>query len=448
MKTKHKIILGITGLFALIGGGLGFSQPDKALGATCLFGRGGGTGICSVTAGDVGKYLKILDDSPLTYGFDSASGGSQTPWTQNIVGAGYSLSGVGSLDATSSVITQATSTNLAVTSLTSAILLTNGNGTLAEYGGSACGAGTKADSISALGVVTCTAVDISTFTNLTGDTEIVLTGDALSIASTITRDTELVGLSNSKWATSSTWIVPNVAGTGLIVAASSTIDKLTSTISTSTAATSTDFFSTRGLISTFLFGNATGTNLFASQAIFTRASSTQATTTNFFTNSLMSIISNLGKATSSSMAVTGEATTSSMTISNKLRMIALKGQGVSLGVNSSGIIYGSATSSNFVATPFASSSMGSGTTTVSLGGYFSGATFTKMGCTGRGSGTFTAVIGDGTASSTYVVSGTSLTTSYTTLSSNNTFTSGEMIFWAIGSVSGTVGYPSCSFVRD
>lgn len=38
---------------------------------------------------------------------------------------------------------------------------------------------------------TLSGIDISSDTNLAGDTEIVLTGDALSIASTITRDTEL-----------------------------------------------------------------------------------------------------------------------------------------------------------------------------------------------------------------------------------------------------------------
>lgn len=40
---------------------------------------------------------------------------------------------------------------------------------------------------------TLSGIDISSDTNLTGDSEIVLTGDALSIASTITRDTELSG---------------------------------------------------------------------------------------------------------------------------------------------------------------------------------------------------------------------------------------------------------------
>ena len=89
-----------------------------------------------------------------------------------------------------STTTNATTTAFAVSSLTSALLQTNANGSLDEYAGTTC-TNQFVRVLSALGVATCATVDISADTNLAGDTEVVLTGDALSLASTIARDTEL-----------------------------------------------------------------------------------------------------------------------------------------------------------------------------------------------------------------------------------------------------------------
>jgi hypothetical protein len=58
---------------------LGYSYiPSETLGTAprCLTGQQGATGICTAVAGDVGKFLKVSDDSPLTYTYDTASGGS------------------------------------------------------------------------------------------------------------------------------------------------------------------------------------------------------------------------------------------------------------------------------------------------------------------------------------------------------------------------------------
>lgn len=96
----------------------------------------------------------------------------------------------------------------------------------------------------------------------------------------------------------------------------------------------------------------------------------------------------------------------------------------------------------------ATSSMGTGTTTIKTAGFSRASTFTKWGCSSRGSGTFVAQFGDGTSSSTAVVSATGNTTTFTTISSNNAFTAGEAIWYAIGSVSGTVIDPSCSYNRN
>lgn len=256
----------------------------------------------------------------------------------------YNLQTTGTVTATSSDFT-----NLTVTSLTSALMLTNGSGVFAEYAGSTC-TNQAVTAISALGAATCTTLtsayvsglDISDDTNLTATWPIVLTGDTLSWG----------GLS-----TSTTPTAGHIA-----------------------------FWNSSSLLSSV----ATGT-----------------------------ISANYPASVSATRyAIGGD---------------------VAISV---------ATSSSFTVPLSSTTTMGSGTTTISIGSYLGGATFSAMGCNGRGGGTFTTVIGDGSASSTYVVSATGLTTTFTTLSSNNTFTSGELIFVAFGSVSGTVGYPSCSFLRN
>ena len=69
---------------------------------------------------------------------------------------------------------------LTIPALTSALLLTDANGLVAEYGGTSC-TNQFVRSISALGVATCATVDISADTNLTAGTNITLTGDDLSV---------------------------------------------------------------------------------------------------------------------------------------------------------------------------------------------------------------------------------------------------------------------------
>lgn len=97
---------------------------------------------------------------------------------------------------------------------------------------------------------------------------------------------------------------------------------------------------------------------------------------------------------------------------------------------------------------YATSSMGAGTTTIKLAGFPSATTFGLLGCTSHGTGTFIAVLGNGTASATpEVATPTGSSTTFTALSSNNSFASGSSTVWAIGSVSGQVINPTCSFRR-
>jgi len=95
----------------------------------------------------------------------------------------------------------------------------------------------------------------------------------------------------------------------------------------------------------------------------------------------------------------------------------------------------------------ATTTLGTGTTTIKTAGFAQATSFVQFGCIGTGGGTFNARIGDGTASTSGVVSATGNTTTFTALASNNTFTSGEAIYFEIGNVSGTVSNPSCSYQK-
>src|SRR3990167_4204194 len=65
--------------------------PLVSSAATTLFPIGGGTGTSSVNASDVGKYLKISDDSPFTYTFDTpTAGGGSFPFTSASYGVSTS----------------------------------------------------------------------------------------------------------------------------------------------------------------------------------------------------------------------------------------------------------------------------------------------------------------------------------------------------------------------
>ena len=121
MNIKKFLILGITGLL-LLGGAYYLGSNKTILGATILFPQGGGTGIGTATAGDVGKVLKVTDDSPFTYELATdatGAGGGTYPFTPITVGSriyeattsqmyfsGGFLTGtstIGSLTATSSI---------------------------------------------------------------------------------------------------------------------------------------------------------------------------------------------------------------------------------------------------------------------------------------------------------------------------------------------------------
>ncbi len=102
----------------IIGLAIGLGFIALPVGAVTIFnGQQGGTGLGTAVGGDVGKVLTVSSVSPLVWTLTSVGAGSQTPWGQNIYGALYSLSGVGSIDATSSIFTNGTTTNASSTAL-------------------------------------------------------------------------------------------------------------------------------------------------------------------------------------------------------------------------------------------------------------------------------------------------------------------------------------------
>lgn len=126
----------------------------------------------------------------------------------------------------------ATSTDLVVRNLTSALTLTDGQGFFAEYAGTTC-TNQFVRVLSALGVATCATVDISADTNLTADgTEIVLTGDALSLGTALTFTT---GTSSTSFQTAllgvGTDYISDITGTGIINTAGSLQASLGTSIS-------------------------------------------------------------------------------------------------------------------------------------------------------------------------------------------------------------------------
>ena len=152
---KYITILSV--LAVLIGGYYLFAPSSIRLGASILFPQGGGTGIGSATAGDVGKVLTVSDDSPFTYTLSTASGGGASAdwvqetnfgvqtltastsialWAKSAIYASSTLNVVGL-----STFTYASTTALSISSLASGNCLQSGTGGLVTSTGSACGAG-------------------------------------------------------------------------------------------------------------------------------------------------------------------------------------------------------------------------------------------------------------------------------------------------------------------
>jgi len=204
-------------LYTLIG--LLLATGAITYGATILFPYQGGTGLGSATAGDVGKYLKVSDDSPFTYTFDTPTAGSGDPFPFTVTSYGVSTSTLvgftaGIMATASSTIGNgtsaggltingtATTTDLIITNITSALVLTNGSGVVAEYTGSTNPCTNQLPTtLTALGVLGgCTSVSNAMLSNST------ISGVALgSNLFALTNDTTLSGSSFNGSSAISDW---------------------------------------------------------------------------------------------------------------------------------------------------------------------------------------------------------------------------------------------------
>lgn len=226
-----------------------------------------------------GIYVKDITISGTCTG---CSAGSQTPWTQAIDGAGFALTNAGNITATKFVATSTTATStfqglsftsatgtnivmsgsstfpwlnsasssfttLAVPSISSAIMLTNGNGVAAAYSGTTC-TNQFVRVLSALGAATCATVSASdvSLANLTA------TDGTLTFSGTYTGATaRTIGLNLGN---ANTWTALQTFGGFISTASSTSIGGLTMTTATTTNATSTNLYVSGGLTQ----GNLTG----------------------------------------------------------------------------------------------------------------------------------------------------------------------------------------------
>lgn len=327
-----------------------------------------------------------------------------------------------SLFATNASSTNATTTSLYVTGLTSALSLFDANGQATEYAGTSC-TDQFIRSISASGVATCATVantDLANSTVSYGGVTLSLGGTDATPAFNLVDATGLPIVAG----TTGTLTVAR-GGTGTTTAPAGQViygggAGVYQSVATGTVTSGTGI-SLTGTVAVLLENLVIAVN---------QAANFVWTGVHDFGGAVLEIPNGTNPTTDA----TGECAWDTTT--GQLRCY----DGSANRVLSTGFI-----DASFV---ISTSTMGTGTTTKKVAGFKQPWSFTAIGCSAIGSGTFVAQIGDGTSSTTAVVSTTGNTTSFTTLSANNSFTTGEVFYIAIGSVSGTVTDPSCSYQRS
>ncbi len=357
-----------------------------------------------------------------------------------------------SIDSAGNVTLPAAGT-LTVPALTSALLLTDGNGLFAEYAGTSC-TNQFVRSLSVLGAATCATVgtadvaglDISDDTNLAATWPIILTGDTLSFG----------GLSTSS---------PIAAGAaGLYSTGVNTVASVAT--STPTISTGLTYSGTFGNV----FGGASG-NLTVDQTFsptwtgahifnnITRSTSTQATSTNFFTQKLLANIASFGQTATSTFNSDGGLTglgvfdlggASSFELPNGTGPTVDAAGETAVDTTSDQFIYFGA-STKRVLQPFqnlgfayATSTTWTGTSTLRIGPSPAAITVDHAYCE-TDTGTVGVSLYDGTNRANYIVTA-STTINKFAYSSNNTFTAGETIRVDVGTPASTPTTLSCRFM--
>lgn len=401
-----------------------------------------------------------------------------------------------------STTTNATSTNLHVSgtldigSLSGVLIGTSGNvsagvdGTDYTLVNAVSCTNQVVTALTAAGVGTCSSVSNAMLSNSTISgislgsnlANLTATDSTLTFSGTYTGATaRTIGLNLGN---ANTWTALQTYSTGLISQASSTMSALTVVNATNTNATSTNLtvsgttrFSglncaananggtlttdANGFVSCAdddssagsgaypfaVAGNATSTLTqfnggLTSYASTTIGNGTQAggLTISGGATTTGSVKIGSGSATILFDGATGSATTTQATTTS----LYVSGTASTTNLRINGYVQSAKIDTAFI---FATTTLGTGTTTLKLAGFKQPTSFISFGCSSSGGGTFKAQLGDSNASSTMITSSTGLTTTYTALSSNNAFTSGETVWFSIGNVSGTVKDPTCSYQR-
>jgi hypothetical protein len=410
-------------------------------GSSTLSGILYGNGTSSVRSVIIGANLAFSNGtlsatagSGAAFPFDVNSWGNSTT---SVLGFNNGFISNGSSTQVWSNIGSSTATTFAVPSLTSALLLTNGNGLFAEYAGTSC-TNQFLRSLDALGAATCATVgtadvsglDISDDTNLAATYPIILTGDTLSFQAT---STFIVGaltstsLNTGQGAYELYSMNQDVTTTSNV--SFGTIGGTDGTLNSLAIDTNGIVFDTDGDGALSIQSNSAGSQEEIRVNLDDTANSAYWTSSTGVTAWLMDLIGISSNASSSFSWLNAASTT----VSTKLALPYVASQ--ILITDANGLVSGT-TSPTSLAFTYASSTATAGTTTISKSGSPWGVTITSFGCVSTG-GTVNVQMGDGSASTTMVTSATGNTTTFTALSSNNTFTTGERIYFAIGTFSGT-----------
>lgn len=372
----------------------------------------GGTGTSSVNATDVGKYLKVTDDSPFTYGFDSPSAGAQTPITQDVDMGGFNFTNGGTITARNFIatsttatstfkelsFTNATGTNLSVTgsssfawmnlgsttansldmpSIASALVLTNGNGHFAGYAGTSC-TNQFPRSLSALGAASCASV----------------------------ATTDFASANISQWTNNSGYVT------------------FPWTVNATNNSTSTLLAFTQGFIS-----NASSTSV--GGLTMTTATTTNATSTNgFYGNIISGSIGTFTTLTATGTLNIPNGTSPTVSTAGNIAVDTTTGQLLVYGREKQ--VYVATSTMRFT---LASTTLLSGTTTIPMGTFFQNATIKAIGCYASSTGTFNLTMFNGSSASTLIACSSTQLNTFNP--SNNTVAANAKWSSMIGGVSAT-----------
>lgn len=322
-----------------------------------------------------------------------SSGGSQTPITQDIDYAGFQLTNGGHITAT-----YFTATSTTATSTFRELSFTNATGTNLSVTGSSSFAWLNSAS-SSFGAISMPSItDSLLWTNGSGafnstSTGLVSAGTGISVT-------------GSRYAIGGALTITN-DGVTSISATSPLVNNVSVGAVSLTCPTCSTFPNPFPLSAT--------TTLLAFNGGLTTTNATSSAS--FYSNLLQSLTARF----------------TNLTATGTLTLPTIVSQ--TLITDANGLVSGTSSPSAWSFT-YSTTTATAATETIPVAGAPWGRTFNNFGCTSNG-GTANVQAGDGSASTTMVTSATGNTTTFIALSSNNAFISGEVMYVALGTWSGT-----------